>query len=103
MFSQVTKDSRPQRLSLNAAPALALPGLCTQWLAGLRGSVMRGWLFGFSVADGCPGCVHGWGRSCVKPNPGRSGRSSPTVEGLASPGRERGAMVVSEKGRALGA
>ena len=103
MFSQVTKDSRPQRLSLNAAPALALPGLCTQWLAGLRGSVMRGWLFGFSVADGCPGCVHGWGRSCVKLNPGRSGRSSPTVEGLASPGREWGAVVVSEKGRALGA
>lgn len=90
MFSQVTKDSRPQSLSLNAAPALALPGLCTQWLAGLHGSVMWGWLFGSSVADRCPGCVHSWGRSCVKPNPGRSGRSSPTMEVLASPGPELG-------------
>ena len=45
---------------------------------------------GFSATDGCPGCVHGWERSCVEPNPGRSGRSSATMEGLTSPGRELG-------------
>ena len=77
-------------MSLNATTALTLHDLCTQWLSGLCGSVMWGWQSGFSVADGCPGRVHGWERSCVELNPGRSGRISPTMEGLTSPGRELG-------------